>query len=146
MKIFPYLIYAGNAEEAINFYVETLDAKIEFINRFGEAPMPSTDEQKNKVLHSRFTVGESLLMASDGQPGETYAGDNISLSIDFSDVDEMKLKFGKLAEGGKITMPVEDTFWGATFGMLIDKYGIHWMFNCDKKPVDSPTEVEKKNA
>ena len=104
MKIFPYLIYAGNAEEAINFYVDTLD-----------------------------------------EPGETYSGDNISLSIDFSDVDEMKLKFGKLAEGGKITMPVDDTFWGATFGMLIDKYGIHWMFNCDKKPVDSTTEVEKKS-
>lgn len=144
MKVFPYLIFSGNAEDAINFYVTTLGAKVEFMNRFGESPMPVTEEQKNKILHSRFTIGDSLIMASDGQHGETYSGDNISLSIDFTDVEDMKQKFDKLAGGGKITMPVEDTFWGATFGMLTDKYGIHWMVNCDKKPADSITEAEEK--
>src|SRR4030081_3925320 len=122
MKVFPYLTYSGNAEEAINFYVETLGAKIEAINRYNEAPMPSSDDEKNKVLHARFTIGGSLILTSDGQPGETYSGDNISLSIDFSDVEDMKAKSEKLAAGGKVRMPVQDTFWGATFGMLTDKF------------------------
>ena len=144
MKVFPYLIFAGNAEEVINFYIDNIGGTIELISRFADAPMPSTDEQKNKVLHARFTIGDSLIMASDGQPGETYSGDNISLSVDFSDVDEMKQKFEKLAEGGKITMAVQDTFWGATFGMLTDKYGIQWMFNCDKKPEASTADAADK--
>lgn len=138
MKVFPYLIFPGTAEEAINFYAEAIDAKIEFINRFGEAPMPSTEDQKDKILHSRFTVGNSLMMASDGKPGEVYKGDNISLSIDFTDIADMTAKFDKLAVGGEITMPVQDTFWGATFGMLTDKFGIHWMVNCDKVQEKTP--------
>ena len=144
MKVIPYLIFSGNAEEVMNFYVDTLDAKIELINRFGDSPMPSTEEQKNQILHARFTIGDSLIMTSDGRAGESYTGDNISLSVDFSDVNEMKEKFDKLGAGGEITMPVQDTFWGATFGMLTDKYGIHWMFNCDKKPGSLTTNTAEK--
>ena len=144
MKVVPYLIFAGTAEEAMNFYVESLGAKVQFINRFGDSPIPSTEDQKNQILHASFTIGESLVMTSDGKPGEKYSGNNISLSIDFTDVSEMKEKFDKVAEGGSITMPVQDTFWGATFGMLIDKFGISWMFNCDKKPQAVNKEAQDK--
>lgn len=133
MKVIPYLSFAGNAEEALNFYVEALEVKIQFLNRYGDSPMATTEEQKNKILHARFTVGESLVMLSDGRPGESYTGNNISLSIDFKVVTELREKFDKLAAGGQITMPIADTFWGATFGMLTDKFGIQWMFNCDKE-------------
>lgn len=138
MKVIPYLNFGGTAEAAVNFYVHALDAKIESMSRFGDAPqMPVSEEHKNNILHGRFTIGESLVMVSDGMHGENYSGNNISMSIDFSDVEDMKAKFEKLSEDGKITMPVQDTFWGATFGMLTDKYGINWMFNFDKQPADN---------
>lgn len=144
MKVIPYLMFAGTAEEALDFYESALGAKIEIVSRFGDTPMPSAEEQKNKIMHARFTVGGSEVMASDGRPGEQYTGNNVALSIDFEAVEDMKQKFDKLAEGGKVTMPVQDTFWGATFGMLTDKYGIQWMFNCDKKPDTGIASAEEK--
>lgn len=133
MKVFPYLNYGGNAEEAVDFYVTTLDAKIEMLSKFSDAPqMPVPEDQKNKILHGRFTIGDSLIMVSDGRSGENFSGNNVSMSIAFSNVGDMKVKFEKLSQGGKVTMPVQDTFWGATFGILVDKYGISWMVNCGK--------------
>jgi PhnB protein len=57
----------------------------------------------------------------------------INLSIECDSIEQLERVFPKVAEGGKITMPLQDQFWGARFGMLTDKYGIHWMFNCEKK-------------
>lgn len=73
-------------------------------------------------------------MASDSIPGhQPIEGNNISLSIDMNDVAEMEKIFGMMARGGKITMPLQDTFWGARFGMVTYKFGINWMFNCGLK-------------
>jgi len=73
-------------------------------------------------------------MLSDGMPGVPVAKDsNTHVSLDFDDPADMTAKFAALAAGGKVTMPLQDTFWGAKFGMLTDAFGIKWMFNCEQK-------------
>jgi PhnB protein len=134
MKLIPYITFNGNCEEALNFYRNAIGGEIVSIGRYGDSPMQVTEEYKQKILHARIQIGEYLLMASDSMPDKgSIAGNNISLSIEWDNASDMEIAYNKLAEGGKKTMPLGDMFWGARFGMLTDKYGIHWMFNCEKK-------------
>lgn len=64
---------------------------------------------------------------------EITNGDSVILSINFTETEEQQKVFNKIGEDGKVTMPLQDTFWGARFGMLADKFGMNWMFNYDKK-------------
>ena len=86
-------------------------------------------------MHSHFEANGILFMASEVAKVDREANraGMVHLSIDFDDVTEEEKVFGALSEGGKITMPLQDTFWGAKFGMLTDKFGVNWMFNCEKK-------------
>jgi len=133
-KLIPYLSLNGTAEEAINFYKEIFNGEILHLGRFGETQPDIADAYKNKIMHAALKFGENEIMFSDTN-GEytTHAGTNVSLSLDFATEQKMDVAFDKLAVGGKITMPLQDTFWGAKFGMLTDKFGINWMFNHDKK-------------
>jgi PhnB protein len=133
MKLNPYLTFGDNCEEAMNFYANCLNGKIETIQRFGEAPMNVPEERKNKVLHCVLRFGgDCIIMASDSMnPVSSDKANTVSLSLDFDSLDEINYAFAKLSEGGKITMPLENTFWNARFGMCTDKYGISWMFNHD---------------
>jgi len=134
MKLFPYLNFRGNCEEALNFYKEALDGEIIQLGRYEESPMPSPEEFKDKIIHARLKFGDALIMASDVMNERPVnPGDNISLSVDCDNDQQLEDVFSKMATGGKITMPLQEQFWGATFGMLTDKFGIHWMFNCEKK-------------
>lgn len=133
-KLIPYLSLNGTAEEAINFYKEIFNGEILHLGRFGETQPDIADAYKNKVMHAALKFGENEIMFSDTMEGNTtHAGTNVSLSLDFATEQKMDIAFDKLAVGGKITMPLQDTFWGAKFGMLTDKFGINWMFNHDKK-------------
>ena len=134
MRLTPYINFAGNAEEALNFYANALEGKVAFMQRYGESPVPSDEDYKNKVMHARLEFNDNILMVSDvfkGQPVSTNG--NIQLSIEMFDESKMREVFNTLAEGGRITMPLEKQFWGAIFGMLQDKFGVSWMFNCDIK-------------
>lgn len=134
MKLHAYLGFNGNCEEAINFYKEAFDGEILQLGRYGESPMETPAELKDKIMHARLQFGDTLIMFSD-MMGENEAdpGTMISLSIECDSIEQLEKVFPKVAEGGKITMPLQDQFWGARFGMLTDKFGIHWMFNCEKK-------------
>lgn len=134
MKLFPYLNFNGNCEEALNFYKEAFDGEITQLGRYGESPMKSPEEIKDKIIHGRLQFGDVLIMASDAMnKNGVNNGDNISLSIECDTNDQLEKVFTKMSEGGKITMPLQEQFWGAKFGMLTDKFGFHWMFNCEKK-------------
>ncbi|MEP6676952.1 MAG: VOC family protein [Ferruginibacter sp.] len=134
MKLIPYLYFNGTAEAAMNFYKEVLGAEIGHINRFSEGPMPLAEEDKNKVMHSNFQFDGNTVMVSDTPKGKQLnENGNIQLSVDADSVEKINELFPKMAEGGTITMELQDTFWGARFGMLKDKFGISWMFNVDKK-------------
>ena len=134
MKLNPYIMFAGNAEEALNFYKDCFNGEIKGLNRFGGSPMETTEEYKQKIMHASLAFGESVIMFSDGMPDEKFStGGNVYLSVDVPEPEELEKVFNKIAEGGSVTMPLQDTFWGARFGMLKDKFGINWMFNCEKK-------------
>lgn len=135
--IIPYLLFNGNAAEALAFYSKALDGKVLFQQTFADAPMPSGDDMKDKIMHATFQADKLTIMVSDCPPDRAASfGDNVNLSLNFHDVASIDKTFAALAEGGTIKMELQDTFWGARFGMLIDKFGIHWMFNHDKAPQD----------
>ncbi len=127
----PYLCFDGTCEEALNFYKEALDGEIVHVHTFGQSPMPVAEEKKNKVMHAEFKAEGVHFMACDNGDGYTLnVGNNISMSLNFTDEGEQEAVFNKLSAGGTVSMPLQDTFWEAKFGMFIDKYGISWMLNC----------------
>jgi PhnB protein len=130
----PYLTFNGNCREALNFYKDCFNGEIQQLMTFGEAKMGDNEQEKNRIMHSHFRAGSIFFMASDSMPQQPVnGGSNVTLNIDFQDVPTEEKIFNKLAQGGKVTMPLQDTFWGARFGMLTDKFGINWMMNCDLK-------------
>jgi PhnB protein len=133
--IVPYLTFNGNAAEAMAFYSKALEGKILYQQTFGESPMPSSDDMKDKIMHATFQADKLTFMVSDSMPANhATAGSHISLSLNFNSIEAIDKTFAALSDGAKITMELQDTFWGARFGMLVDKFGINWMFNHDKTP------------
>lgn len=134
MKLYPYLHFQGNAEEALNFYSKALNGTISSVNRYGDSPMPSDEDYKQKIMHSRLTFDDNMIMVSDTLKGNTVSTNgNIQLSVEVENEGEIDSVFNNMAEGGTVTMPLQDTFWGARFGMLKDKFGVNWMFNHEMK-------------
>jgi PhnB protein len=131
----PYLNFAGTAAQAIKLYEIALGAKVDQIMRFGDAQdMDVPAEHKQRVMHAQLHLGEGTLMLSDAPPGMPIPKEsNTHVTLHFDDVQELTRKFAALAADGQVTMPLQDTFWGAKFGMLTDAYGIRWMFSCEKK-------------
>ena len=134
-QLIPYLFFNGTADKAIKLYESALGAKIEEVSRFGDAPgMNPAEADKNKVMHAQLRIDSGVVMVSDAMPGQPVApGSNTDVCLNFDDVAEMTRKFEALAAGGKVTTPLQDTFWGATFGTLTDAFGVRWMFNCTLK-------------
>lgn len=138
MKLIPYIYFKGNAEEAMSFYAQVLGGSVEGIQRYGDSPMPSDEDYKQKIMHGTLRFGDNIIMVSDVFKGQDVsANGNIHLSVDITEKEQIDTVFDKMAKGGKITMPLQDTFWGARFGMLQDKFGVSWMFNHDTAKTDS---------
>ncbi len=131
----PYLIFDGRGGQAIELYTSALGAVVEHLQRFGDMPGASLpDEHKSRVMHAVVRIGGGTVMISDDQPGHAPArGTNTFVALHLDDVDDTTRKFEALAKGGTVLQPLQDTFWGARFGMLIDAFGVSWMFNCDLK-------------
>jgi len=86
------------------------------------------------VMHALLRVGAGVVMLSDTMPSQAVVTEgSVHVCLDFDDARDMAKKFEALAAGGKVGMPLQDMFWGATFGKLTDRFGVHWMFNCEKK-------------
>ncbi|PKL80155.1 MAG: VOC family protein [Ignavibacteriae bacterium HGW-Ignavibacteriae-4] len=137
-NIIPYLTFNGKAEEALNHYKSILGGEIVSLNRFSEAPpmdgVEMTEESLNLVMNAVYVINEyTTIMASDGHPAfdEIPFGQNFSLAITAESKEEVDTFFAGLSEGGIITMPLEETFWNAYFGMCEDKFGVNWMINYD---------------
>lgn len=136
----PYLTFNGNCEQAFKFYQKIFGGEFLTFSRFKEMPpMPGMEIPENiseRIMHVSLPISkETILMASDSHPsmGDVVIGQNISLSVNTETKKEADRIFSSLGDGGKITMPMANTFWGAYFGMLIDAFGILWMVNCDAK-------------
>ncbi|HKP68931.1 MAG TPA: glyoxalase/bleomycin resistance/extradiol dioxygenase family protein [Pyrinomonadaceae bacterium] len=140
LGIKPYIAFPGNCADAVEFYKNKLGAEVLFTQTYGESPMGDkvSDDNKGKVMHTSFKIGDSVIMACDNVFTEnpTTVGNNISLALGSNDPAGADKLFDQLAEGGTITMPMQETFWAERFGMLTDKFGINWMFNCEKPHTD----------
>lgn len=128
----PYLNFDGNTNEVMTFYARCLDATLS-VQTFGDVNMDQSPEGKDRVVHARLEKGTAVLMASDTQVGNAvHRGDDHWLNVECSSPEEQTKIFSALVEGGKSLMDLQDTFWGARFGMLKDKYGVNWMFNFEQ--------------
>lgn len=136
-QINAYLFFDGNCREAIGFYHQCLGGDL-MLSPYSDAPMETPLPER--IMHSRITIdGNIVLMASDSMPGRNEEhGTDVShgtsvvvLSLACDSVEEIDRYFAALSEGGHVTMALGDTFWGARFGMLVDKFGFHWMLNFD---------------
>ena len=134
-----YLTFKDECEEAFNFYKSVFGGEFAHISRFGEMPpnpdYPISEELKDKIMHVSLPISkETVLMGSDSSEAfgqTTIMGNNVTLSINTKSVDEVTRLYNALSEGGTIKMKLEKTFWGAYFGQFTDKFGIHWMVNCE---------------
>jgi PhnB protein len=130
----PYLIFNGQCEAAFRFYEQCLGAKIvAMMTHAGtpaEAQVPA--EWRNQILHARLAVGDAVLMGSDAPPDRYEIPKGFSVSLQVKDPAEAERLFQALAENGTVQMPIQKTFWAARFGMLVDKFGIPWMINCEQ--------------
>jgi len=134
MKLNPYLHFDGDAEEALNFYKNALGGEVIALSRHGDNPMPCDEDWKTKVMHSRLLFEGNLIMISDMYKGSAVKKEgNVVLSIEVETIDKINEIFVKMSEGSTIIMELQDTFWGARFGMLKDKFGVDWMFNHELK-------------
>ncbi len=83
-------------------------------------------------MHARMTIGDAVLMASDAPPEHYHKPEGFRVSLMIPDPQQAERTFANLAEGGSVTMPIQETFWARRFGMLVDRFGIPWMINCEK--------------
>ena len=139
-SINPYLIFNGNCDEAFLFYQSVFGGAFPYVGKFKDMPAAEgnpvfSEAEGNKIMHVTLPIGDgSILMGSDSNSasGEIAFGENISLSINAQRKVAADKLFNGLSAGGKVTMPMNDTFWGAYFGMFTDKFGINWMVNFDE--------------
>lgn len=133
MLIQPYLFFNGNCEEAMNFYRDALGGELEALMRYRDSPDPPPPEcappagSEDKVMHACLKLGELRLMASDDFSGQSQRFEGFSLSLTVPDEAGADRAFNALAEGGKVVMPLDKTFWSPRFGMLTDRFGVGWM-------------------
>jgi PhnB protein len=125
-----YLTFDGTCREAMTFYQKCLGADL-YVMPFSQVPGDIPEEAKDRIMHARLAKGPAILMASDTMPGRNIQpGNNFSVAIQCENIPEIENLFSAFAEKGTVTMPLEDMFWGARFGMIKDQFGIQWMFNC----------------
>lgn len=132
-QINAYLNFNGLTKDVMTFYKECLGGEL-VMQKIGESPMAAQmpSEMSNKILHSSLTNSGIVLMASDCMGAAVNMGNNIALCINCNSEEEINSFFTNLSAGAKINEPLQQSFWGATFGSLTDKFGIHWMFNYTK--------------
>lgn len=138
MRVEPYLSFEGRCEEALEFYKSAVGAQVEVILRYKDSPdkppegmVPPGSE--NKIMHCSFTIGDSRIMATDGgcRGGGKFEG--ISLALSSKTTAETEKLFNALAPGGEVQMPLGQTFFSPSFGMVVDKFGVFWMVVTEQK-------------
>ncbi|MCP3097360.1 VOC family protein [Myxococcus sp. K15C18031901] len=134
-QIRPYIHLDGTAERALRFYERALGARVETLMRFWDGPgMKMAPEHLDRVMHASLRVGEQSFLLADTLPDRPApVGRQVDILLDFDDAADLVARFQALSEGGTTVMAPHDAFWGATFAILDDAYGVRWLLNCEKK-------------
>ncbi|WP_114239323.1 VOC family protein [Dyella sp. C9] len=134
MRFIPYLNFDGDCSEAFDFYAQAFKGTITARMTGGESPMAADmpAAMHGRVMHVQLETTNGIIMGADGPPqSDTHGG---VVNIDVATVTEAERVFQALAEGGRVQMPIAETFWAKRFGLLTDRYGKGWMVNCMKQP------------
>ena len=135
MSLSTYLTFDGNCREAFEFYRSVFGTEFTVLSTFEEGPddMDVPDADKDKVMHATLPIGSSVLMGSDNSPAgpPVVVGNNFSISVNTDGRDESDDLIRKLSDGGAVTMPMQETFWGSYFGTCTDRFGVNWMVSHD---------------
>ena len=132
MQLNPHLNFDGRCEAAFRFYEKSLGGKIQFLKTYADSPMGENmpPEWRSKIIHATIAIGGVMVMGADAPPDHFRKPQGFTVSLSVKDPAEADRLFQALAEGGQVTMPMQNTFWAQRFGMLTDQFGIPWMVNC----------------
>lgn len=135
MQTQVHLNFNGDCDDALTFYERALGAKRTFSHSWGDSPMAKDAPKgfENKIMHAVIRIGDQDVMAADSPPGRYERPSGFSMSLNVKTPKEADKIFTALSEGGEVTMPLQETFWAQSFGMLTDKFGTPWMVNCGKE-------------
>ena len=137
----PYLTFGGNCEEAFTFYKSVFGGDFQYVGKFKDMPPmegsdPVPEAEGEKIMHISLPISkETILMGSDSSEAfgqATIVGNNFTISVNTGSQEEADKLFNGLSTGGKVTMPMNKTFWGSYFGMLVDKFDIQWMVSFEQ--------------
>jgi PhnB protein len=125
--------FKGQCEAAFAFYVECLGAELGSIFRYAGSPFANRvpADWSDKIMHGSVTIGGQVLMGADVTPDQYVEPQGFSLSLQIKSTTEAERIFHELAKDGQVVVPLEQTFWAARFGMVIDRFGIPWQINCE---------------
>nr|WP_086939193.1 VOC family protein [Thaumasiovibrio occultus] len=126
----PYLFFSGACEQALVFYTECFGGEVVSKMYFSEAPTPMEGANPDWVMHAEFKGPDFSLLMSDGMFPASAEGSNMALCLELTDTAIQTQWFDALAQEGVVIMPLADTFWGARFGQVRDKFGVRWMLHC----------------
>lgn len=132
MHIQPYLMFSGRCDEAVAFYQQALGAELLMLMRYKDSPEPPAPGMvapgsEDKVMHVSLRIGNTTVMASDGDCGGTPDFRGVTLYLEADDAAAAERLYNALADGGQVHMPLGKTFWSPCFGMLADRFGVAWM-------------------
>jgi PhnB protein len=133
MQMSPYLSFKGECEAAFRLYERCLGGKLGAVFRYAGSPMAGDvpADWSDKVMHASLTVADQVLLGGDVAPDRYEEPKGFSLSLQLESTTEAERIFNELARDGSIVMPLEQTFWAARFGMVIDRFRIPWLINCE---------------
>lgn len=133
MQMTTYLSFKGDCEAAFKFYEQCLGAQLGPTFRYGGSPMAdqAPPDWQDKIMHGSITVGDQTLMGADVVPGQYETPKGFSISLQIKSKADAERIFHGLAKEGTVVMPLEKTFWAERFGMVVDRFGIPWLVNCE---------------
>lgn len=133
MQMTPYLSFKGDCEAAFTFYERCLGGRLGALFRYGGSPMAgdAPADWADKIMHASMTLGDQMLMGADVVPERYEEPKGISLSLQLDRADEAERIFHELARHGRVLVPLEKTFWAERFGMVVDRFRIPWLINCE---------------
>ena len=140
MQMTTYLSFKGQCETAFKFYEECLGGRLGAIFRYAGSPLVDQvpADWQDRVMHGSLTIGDQVLMGGDVAPDRYEEPRGFSLSLQIKSTADAERVFRELARDGRVVMPLEQTFWAARFGMVVDRFGVPWLINCEGP--DQPAE------
>lgn len=139
MKLNPYLNFDGTCRQALEFYAQHLGAKVLGMMDYKQMPQPPSAPPANfgdRIMHARFELAGTTVLASDGPPGKTEPMRSAYLTLSTDSDDQAEQFYKTLSDGGEVFMKLEETFFATRFAMLRDRFGINWML-IHEKPIPS---------